>query len=44
MPHLKRKFFSITENFSRILENYQTEEGIKIPEVLIPYTGFDMIS
>ena len=27
-----------------ILENYQTEEGIKIPEVLIPYTGFDMIS
>lgn len=26
-----------------ILENYQTEEGIKIPEVLIPYTGFDMI-
>ncbi|NNE33553.1 MAG: serine--tRNA ligase [Winogradskyella sp.] len=27
-----------------ILENYQTEEGIKVPEVLIPYTGFDMIS
>lgn len=27
-----------------ILENYQTEEGIKIPEVLIPYTGFDIIS
>ncbi len=26
-----------------ILENYQTEEGIKIPEVLIPYTGFDKI-
>ncbi len=26
-----------------ILENYQTPEGIKIPEVLIPYTGFDMI-
>ncbi|WP_353137825.1 serine--tRNA ligase [Pseudopedobacter sp.] len=26
-----------------ILENYQTEDGIKIPEVLIPYTGFDMI-
>lgn len=26
-----------------ILENYQTEAGIKIPEVLIPYTGFDMI-
>ncbi|WP_439153068.1 serine--tRNA ligase [Winogradskyella sp.] len=27
-----------------ILENYQTENGIKVPEVLIPYTGFDMIS
>lgn len=27
-----------------ILENYQTEEGIRIPEVLIPYTGFEMIS
>jgi len=26
-----------------ILENYQTENGIKIPEVLIPYCGFDMI-
>lgn len=26
-----------------ILENYQTENGIKIPEVLIPYTGFDTI-
>ncbi len=27
-----------------ILENYQTEDGIKIPDVLIPYTDFDMIS
>ena len=26
-----------------ILENYQTEDGIKIPEVLVPYTGFDKI-
>jgi seryl-tRNA synthetase len=26
-----------------ILENYQTPEGIRIPEVLIPYTGFDLI-
>lgn len=26
-----------------ILENYQTPEGIKIPEVLVPYTGFDII-
>jgi len=27
-----------------ILENYQTNEGIQVPEALIPYTGFDMIS
>jgi seryl-tRNA synthetase len=27
-----------------ILENNQTEEGIKIPKVLIPYTGFDLIN
>lgn len=26
-----------------ILENYQTDDGIKIPEVLVPYTGFDKI-
>jgi seryl-tRNA synthetase len=25
------------------LENNQTEEGIRIPKALIPYTGFDMI-
>ncbi|HUX94479.1 MAG TPA: serine--tRNA ligase [Bacteroidales bacterium] len=27
-----------------ILENNQTEEGIKVPKVLIPYTGFDIIN
>jgi len=26
-----------------LLENYQTDKGIKIPKVLIPYTGFDII-
>lgn len=26
-----------------LLENHQTPEGIKIPEVLVPYVGFDMI-
>ena len=26
-----------------ILENYQTEDGIKIPDVLVPYTGFEKI-
>ncbi|HXD93276.1 MAG TPA: serine--tRNA ligase [Bacteroidia bacterium] len=27
-----------------LLENNQTENGIKIPEVLVKYTGFDMIN
>ena len=27
-----------------ILENNQTDNGIKIPEVLVPYTGFDLIN
>lgn len=27
-----------------ILENYQTPEGIRIPEVLIPYCGFELIA
>ena len=26
-----------------LLENYQTEDGINIPEVLRPYAGFDKI-
>src|SRR5690606_37596993 len=26
-----------------ILENNQTEKGIRIPEVLVPYTGFEWI-
>src|SRR5690606_31719641 len=27
-----------------ILENYQYKDGIRIPDVLVPYTGFDRIS
>jgi seryl-tRNA synthetase len=27
-----------------LLENNQTEAGIKIPKVLVPYTGFDLIA
>ena len=26
-----------------ILENYQTDNGIKVPDVLVPYTGFTFI-
>jgi seryl-tRNA synthetase len=29
--------------YAALLENNQTPDGIKIPEVLVPYTGFDMI-
>jgi seryl-tRNA synthetase len=27
-----------------LLENHQTPEGIKIPQALIPYTGFEVIN
>lgn len=27
-----------------LLENNQSDQGIKIPEVLVPYTGFDLIN
>jgi seryl-tRNA synthetase len=27
-----------------ILENNQTKEGIKIPKVLVPFTGFEWIN
>jgi seryl-tRNA synthetase len=27
-----------------LLENNQTAEGIKIPKVLVPYTGYNMIN
>ena len=27
-----------------ILENYQKDQGILVPEVLRPYTGFDIIN
>lgn len=26
-----------------LLENYQTETGVKVPEVLIPWVGMDFI-
>lgn len=27
-----------------LLENYQTPDGIRVPEVLVPYCGFDLIN
>ena len=31
------------EFLASILENYQTEDGIRVPECLVPFTGFDFI-
>jgi seryl-tRNA synthetase len=35
---------AIPRILAAILENYQTQEGISIPEVLVPYAGFDTIT
>ena len=35
--------YRILRLLAGILENYQTPEGIKIPDVLVPYCGFEMI-
>lgn len=36
--------FAIGRTLITILENYQTEDGsVKIPEGLVPYTGFSVI-
>lgn len=44
MPHtLNGSSLALPRVLAGILENYQTDKGIKIPEVLIPYTGFDFI-
>ncbi len=34
---------ALTRIVAALLENFQTPQGIKVPEVLIPYTGFDFI-
>lgn len=35
---------AIPRILAAILENFQYQEGIRIPEVLVPYTGFDAIT
>jgi len=45
LPHtLNGSALALPRVLAGILENYQTPDGIKIPEVLIPYCGFDMIN
>jgi len=40
---LNGSFLALPRIVAALLENNQTEEGIRIPDVLIPYTGFDFI-
>jgi len=45
LPHtLNGSSLALPRVLAGILENYQTEDGIKIPEVLVPYCGFDKIN
>ena len=40
---LKIFILALPRIVAALLENNQTPDGIRIPEALIPYTGFDMI-
>ena len=44
LPHtLNGSALALPRILASILENYQTENGIKVPECLVPFTGFDFI-
>ena len=44
LPHtLNGSSLALPRVLAGILENYQTPEGIKIPDCLVKYTGFDII-
>ena len=42
-PTLNGSALALPRIMAALLENYQTPEGIVVPEVLRPYTGFDII-
>jgi len=45
LPHtLNGSSLALPRVLAGLLENYQTPEGIKIPECLVKYTGFDIIN
>ena len=45
LPHtLNGSSLALPRVLAGILENYQTPEGIIVPECLVKYTGFDMIN
>ncbi|MDA9555513.1 serine--tRNA ligase [Pelobium sp.] len=44
LPHtLNGSALALPRILASILENYQTENGIKVPDCLVPYTGFDFV-
>lgn len=44
LPHtLNGSALALPRILASILENYQTENGIKVPDCLVPFTGFDFI-
>ena len=44
LPHtLNGSALALPRILASILENYQTENGIKVPACLVPFTGFDFI-
>ncbi|MBK0382139.1 serine--tRNA ligase [Pedobacter sp. SD-b] len=44
LPHtLNGSALALPRILASILENYQTEDGIKVPECLVAYTGFNFI-
>ncbi|MBD3749944.1 MAG: serine--tRNA ligase [Sphingobacteriales bacterium] len=44
LPHtLNGSALALPRILASILENYQTADGIKVPDCLVPYTGFDFI-
>jgi seryl-tRNA synthetase len=44
LPHtLNGSALALPRILAAILENYQTEDGIKVPQCLVPFTGFDFI-
>jgi len=45
LPHtLNGSALALPRIVAAIVENYQTPDGVKVPDVLIPYTGFELLS
>jgi len=45
IPHtLNGSALALPRIVAAIIENYQTEDGIVVPDVLVPYTGFKVLS